>query len=89
MKEKIMAVLDVLFILILCFAVLLATMLVTASANTENFCGYRIDFVKLACTILLVGSYLFVMVQNSTKRFKDFLRYGSEKEEPDESNSDV
>lgn len=73
MKNKLMAVCDVLFVLILCFAVLLATMLVTSLGEAEVFTGYRIEFVKLGGVIVLIGGYLVYMIKTSMKSLNEMI----------------
>lgn len=70
-KATFMMVWDIMFVLILCFVVLLTTMLVTKSLGTTEFTGYSISVPILAGVIISLGVYLVFMLKSSLKSLRD------------------
>ncbi len=70
--EKFLMVCDVLFVLILCFVVLLATMLITTDDGTsEVFTGYIISPALLIGVVVSCGFYLAYMLTKSRKSLRE------------------
>lgn len=63
LKNTLLTVSDVLFVLILCFVVLLTTMLLTKSASGAG--DYRIHPLILGGVIVSIGGYLSFMLKRS------------------------
>ncbi len=65
---------DILFVLILCFVVLLTTMLVTRSAGSTEFTGYTIQPALLIGVIAALVIYLGFMVTASLKGLRSLIK---------------
>lgn len=79
---------DVLFVLILCFTVLLTTMVITTSGEAAQRVGYRMDPLLFSGVVLSIGGYLVYMLRHSLKslnriigRFSARAEQGTEGEE--------
>ena len=65
-KESLMMVVDIMFVLILCFVVLLTTMLVTKSIGSADYSnGYTINWLILGGVVVSLVVYLGFMLKNS------------------------
>lgn len=65
-KESLMMVVDIMFVLILCFVVLLTTMLVTKSiGGTDYSNGYTINWLILGGVVVSLAVYLGFMLKQS------------------------
>ena len=64
-KAALVMVCDIMFVLILCFVVLLTTMLVTKSTGSVEFTGYKINIPILGGVVISLGVYLGFMLHNS------------------------
>ena len=65
-KESLMMVVDIMFVLILCFVVLLTTMLVTKSIGGSDYSnGYTINWAILGGVVVSLVVYLGFMLKNS------------------------
>lgn len=69
-KTTIMTVVDILFVLILCFVILLTTMLVTKSSGSSEFTGYTISLPVLCGVVIFLVVYLGYMLKNSLKSLR-------------------
>jgi len=69
-KSALIMVWDILFVLILCFVVLLTTMLVTKSSGSAEFTGYTISVPILAGVVISLAVYLGFMLTNSLKSLR-------------------
>lgn len=58
---------DVLFVLILCFAVLLTTMVITTSGEATQRTDYSVNALLFSGVILSIGGYLIFMLRHSLK----------------------
>ena len=82
-KEVFMTAFDVLFVLILCFVILLTTMLVTKGDGGEAFTGYSLNLPLLCAVVLALAVYLGVMLKVSIGMLRKLIRhYFAEKGEP-------
>ena len=73
-KETLMMVVDILFVLILCFVVLLTTMLVTKSLGSADYSnGYTINWAILGGVVLSLVVYLGFMLKKSMGSLKDLV----------------
>jgi hypothetical protein len=66
-KETFLLLWDILFVLILCFAILLATMLLTKSESLEPFTGYHVSILRLSAVAAALSIYLGFMLRVSLK----------------------
>ena len=65
-KESLMMVVDIMFVLILCFVVLLTTMLVTKSIGGNDYSnGYTINWLILGGVVVSLAVYLGFMLKQS------------------------
>ena len=75
-KDVLAEVWDILFVMILCFATLLATMLVKGRVITGTDGGgsslYRFDPGKFVLTAVFLVAYLLFVVKRSEKDLKSF-----------------
>lgn len=69
-KATFMMVWDIMFVLILCFVILLTTMLVTKSTGSTEFTGYTISVPILAGVVISLVVYLGFMLTNSLKSLR-------------------
>lgn len=69
-KATFMMVWDIMFVLVLCFVVLLTTMLVTKSAGSAEFTGYTISVPILLGVVVSLAVYLGFMLTNSLKSLR-------------------
>ncbi|HJB56847.1 MAG TPA: hypothetical protein H9714_04765 [Candidatus Flavonifractor intestinipullorum] len=83
-KDTFMMVWDVLFVLILCFVILLTTMLVTQSGGESEFTGYTIHPLLLLGVIVAVGGYLCFMVKVSLGMLRRLIEGYFRKDRPSE-----
>lgn len=58
---------DVLFVLVLCFAVLLTTMVITTTGETMQRADYRVNPILFARVVFSTGGYLIYMLRHSLK----------------------
>ncbi|MBQ9733329.1 MAG: hypothetical protein IJV74_03740 [Clostridia bacterium] len=73
-KESLMMVIDIMFVLILCFVVLLTTMLVTKSiGGTDYSNGYTINWLILGGVVVSLVVYLGFMLKTSMKSLNDLV----------------
>lgn len=73
-KESLMMVVDIMFVLILCFVVLLTTMLVTKSiGGTDYSNGYTINWLILGGVVVSLIVYLGFMLKTSMKSLNDLV----------------
>lgn len=72
-KATLMMVVDILFVLILCFVILLTTMLVTKSSGSSEFSGYSISLPILAGVVISLVVYLGYMLKNSLKSLRHLI----------------
>ena len=72
-KATLMMVVDILFVLILCFVILLTTMLVTKSSGSSEFSGYSISLPILAGVVISLAVYLGYMLKNSLKSLRHLI----------------
>ena len=79
-----MMVWDMLFVLILCFVILLTTMLVTQSGGECEFTGYTIHPLLLLGVIVAVGGYLCFMVKVSLGMLRRLIEGYFRKDRPSE-----
>lgn len=80
-KETFLLLWDILFVLILCFTVLLVTMLVTEFQSTEPFTGYHISIGKLVSVAASLIIYLGFMLKTSLKSLRvHLIKYFGKKE---------
>ncbi len=80
-KEIFWGVFDVLFVLILCFVVLLTTMFIQRNQPVVGANGYEIGIISLSIVIISVVCYFFFLVKRSKGELKEIVDrvYGSEK----------
>jgi len=72
LKEKFWMICDILFVLILCFVVLLVTMLIATNfGRNEIFTGYTIHPFLLLDVIAAIVIYFAYMMKNSLKSLRD------------------
>ena len=84
-KATLMMVVDILFVLILCFVVLLTTMLVTQSGDSGEFTGYTISWPILIGVVISLVVYLGYMLKNSLKSLRHLVnKYFENNKEVDE-----
>lgn len=69
-KATFLMVWDIMFVLILCFVVLLTTMLVTKSSGSTEFTGYTLNIPLLAGVVAALVIYLGFMVTTSLKSLR-------------------
>lgn len=73
-KESLMMVVDIMFVLILCFVVLLTTMLVTKSiGGTDYSNGYTINWLILGGVVVSLVVYLGFMLKTSMKSLNNLV----------------
>lgn len=73
-KETLMMVVDIVFVLVLCFVVLLTTMLVTKSMGGNDYSnGYTINWFILGGVVVSLAVYLGFMLKNSMKSLNDLV----------------
>ena len=73
-KESLMMVIDIMFVLILCFVVLLTTMLVTKSiGGTDYSNGYTINWLILGGVVVSLVVYLGFMLKTSMKSLNNLV----------------
>lgn len=72
-KGLFLTIWDILFVLILCFVVLLTTMLVTKSAGSPAFTGYTLRPALLLGVIAALALYLGFMVTASLKGLRQLI----------------
>lgn len=73
-KEKLLLVVDIFFVMVLCFAVLLVTMICqNAFGGVDVTQGYRIDPVTVVLVIAAIAGYLFFLVVKSRKELKEIV----------------
>lgn len=83
-KAVFMMVWDILFILILCFVILITTMLVTKSADSTEFTGYTVNIPLLAGVVISLVAYLGFMLSKSLKSLRALVdKYFCEKKGDD------
>lgn len=83
-KAVFMMVWDILFILILCFVILITTMLVTKSADSTEFTGYTVNIPLLAGVVISLAAYLGFMLSKSLKSLRALVdKYFCEKKGDD------
>lgn len=65
---------DVLFVLVLCFVMLIAITVITSAvtANAQPFTGYVISWPLLIAVVAALGIYLLYMVRTSLSTLRDF-----------------
>ena len=68
-KDRLLMVWDILFVLILCFIVLLTTMLLTKGNSSEAFTNPLL----LLGLIAALGGYLFFMLHMSLKSLRELI----------------
>jgi uncharacterized integral membrane protein len=67
-KEKFMVVFDVIFVMLLCFAVLLVTMVITNHLPATE--GYAIHPLSIIAVAAILLGYLLFIYKNSVKELK-------------------
>ena len=72
-KHILLTLWDVLFVLVLCFSILLTTMLVSRSTDQVQFTGYTIDPILLVSVIVSIGLYLAFMLHASLKELRNIV----------------
>lgn len=83
-KAVFMMVWDILFILILCFVILITTMLVTKSADSTEFTGYTVNIPLLAGVVISLAAYLGFMLSKSLRSLRALVdKYFCEKKGDD------
>lgn len=83
-KAVFMMVWDILFILILCFVILITTMLVTKSADSAEFTDYTVNIPLLAGVVISLAAYLSFMLSKSLKSLRALVdKYFCEKKGDD------
>lgn len=88
-KDKIWMVFDVLFVLILCFAILLATMLLTAGSGSSLVDGkYVIGYGRLTAVVLAMAVYFAYMLKRSLKWLREYYSEESEAEQTNDKSGD-
>lgn len=89
-KRLLLTVWDVLFVMVLCFAILLTTMLVSHSSDQTGFTGYTVDPILLACVVLSTTLYLVFMLHASLKGLRqivdNYFRGGNSSEETEDKS---
>jgi uncharacterized integral membrane protein len=88
-KATFLMVWDVLFVLVLCFVVLLTTMLVTKSAGGAEFMGYSINLPLLIGVIAALVIYLGFMVTTSLKSLRSLINKFFSKKSAAEKEGDL
>lgn len=75
-RERFWLVCDILFLLVLCFAVLFATMLLTTrtGGQAEVFAGYRVRLVPLLAAAAALGVYFVYLLRHSLRSLRDMVR---------------
>lgn len=74
-KEVTAVVFDVSFILVLCFMILLITMLITSNKNNEIVVGsYHVNYIKFAVTALSVFLFLLYTVKISCNEYNIMIK---------------
>lgn len=70
--------------LILCFVILITTMLVTKSADSTEFTGYTVNIPLLAGVVISLAAYLGFMLSKSLKSLRALVdKYFCEKKGDD------
>lgn len=67
-KEKFMVVFDVIFVMLLCFAVLVITMIITNHLPATE--GYTINPLSVTVVALILLGYIVFIYRNSVKELK-------------------
>jgi hypothetical protein len=80
LKAKALTVCDVLFVLVLCFIVLLTTMMLTKSTTGGAIVGYTLDIPLLLGVIAALAIYLGFMLKNSMKDLDRLIEEAPERE---------
>lgn len=70
-KEKFMTVWDIMFVLVLCFVIILTTMLLSGTAEVGD---YRIDPRMLGGVVLALVIYLAYMLKRSIRMLDEIRR---------------
>ncbi len=91
-KEKLMTFCDMVFVLVLCFVILLATMLLTSGGAGAQPGQYVVSLPRLAATAGAILFYLFFMLKLSLKSLKDMTKAWEEnaaQEDGTESGAEI
>jgi len=88
MKDKFLTICDVLFVLVLCFAILLVSMLLTKGSSQEPAGGtYTVSPVHLAAVLVSMAVYFGYMLKRSLKWLNSYMQnhnYGEDRTIPEE-----
>jgi len=86
-KTALLAAGDTLFVLILCFAVLLTTMLISRAFGTaDGACAVRP--AVLAGVLLSVGGFLWFLLKNSLSALRELVRCYFQEKKREEADPD-
>lgn len=91
-KEKLMTFCDMIFVLVLCFVVLLATMLLTSGKTEVQPGNYMVSLPRLAATAGAILFYLIFMLRRSLKSLDEMTEAweaGVKAEETDHGRENV
>jgi len=85
MKKKLLTICDVLFVLVLCFAILLVSMLLTKGSSQGPASGaYTISPVQLGIVLASMAVYFVYMLKRSLKWLTSYIKnhnYGEDNRE--------
>lgn len=87
-KKTLMTVVDIVFVLVLCFVVLLTTMLVTKSMGGNDYSGgYTINWLVLGGVVVSLAVYLGFMLKTSLKSLKELVNKYFEAHKEEEADA--
>jgi len=87
-KEKILLVIDIFFVMVLCFVVLMITMFVqNTGGGVDASEGYQVVPATVALVAVLLAGYLIFLVKRSKKDLKEIIDLAYEKEDNEEEEA--
>lgn len=86
-KSVLLTISDIMFVLILCFVVLLTTMLLTKSESGTTVTGYQIQIPLLVGVIISLVGYLCFVIKTSTNMLRELINYFFSNQESNEGGN--
>lgn len=87
-KEKLLLVVDIFFVMVLCFVVLMITMFFqNAGGGVDASQGYQVVPATVALVAVLLAGYLIFLVKRSKKDLKEILDLAYEKNDKEEGEA--
>jgi hypothetical protein len=86
-KDLLITSCDVLFVLVLCLAILLTTMLLTKSADGTRNSAYTLRPVLLGGVVLSTGAFVWFVLHNSLRSLREMVKHYFKKQRQEEDHS--